>query len=164
MRFQGGPSNQTRTHSFCFYFKGKQKQKNPTNPVQNPIFQCQPCPPPPGVNPWLRPVSPSHCAPLPSPAPPEGCRFHGPGGPDPGAVKGRKETGWQLLTSLSPGLQPWLQEPTLALINPFLATLLGGEADLGEFPPHPSLPRGLLGAVLTEVGGLPLSLHGGREW
>lgn len=43
----------------------------------------------------------------------------------------------------------------MALINPFLATLLGGEADLGVFPPHPSLPRGLLGAVLTEVGGAP---------
>lgn len=55
----------------------------------------------------------------------------------------------------SPGLQPWHQVPTLALINPFLATLLGGEADLGGLPPHPSLPRGLLGAVLTEVGGAP---------
>lgn len=63
----------------------------------------------------------------------------------------------------SPGLQPWHQVPTLALINPFLATLLGGEADLGGLPPHPSLPRGLLGAVLTEVGGLPSSLHDGGE-
>lgn len=78
-------------------------------------------------------------------------------------MKGRKKTGWQLLILLSPGLQPWLRVPTLALINPFLVTLLGGEADLGEFPPHPSLPRGLLGAVLTEVGGLPLSLHGGGK-
>lgn len=63
---------------------------------------------------------------------------------------------------LSPGLQPWHQAPTLALINPFLVTLPGGEADLGGLPPHPSLPRGLLGAVLTEVGGesLPPSMVG----
>lgn len=130
--------------------------------MQNPIFQCQPCPPPPGVNPRLGPDFPPLCTP-PFSCIPEGCRFHVPGGPDPGAVKGRKKTGWQLLILLSPGLQPWLRVPTLALINPFLVTLLGGEADLGEFPPHPSLPRGLLGAVLTEVGGLPLSLHGGGK-
>lgn len=34
-----------------------------------------------------------------------------------------------------------------------LTTLLGGMADLEEFPLHPTLPSGLLRAVLIEVGG-----------
>lgn len=77
--------------------------------------------------------------------------------------RGREErTGGQLqMCSVSSGLQPRHRVPTLALINPFLGTLLGGEGDLGgDSLPHPSLPRGLLGAVLTEVGGLPPSMVG----
>ena len=48
------------------------------------------------------------------------------------------------------------QIPLLALINPFLIIPLAqGGTDLGEPCPHPSLPRGRLGALLTEVGGSP---------
>lgn len=64
MRFQGCAPNQTQVWSFCFYFKGKQKQKNkPSAKSHFPVSAIAP-----QVTPWLRPDSSSHSAPLPSPA------------------------------------------------------------------------------------------------
>lgn len=150
MRFQGGTSNQTQTHSFCFYFKGKQKQKT-NKPSAKPHFPVSAIPPSPRGQPSLQPDSSPHCAPLPSPASRRAAGSTSLEAQIQGQGRGGK-TGRQLLSSLSPGLQPWLQVPTLALINPFLATLLGGEADLGNSLHTPLCPGACSGLSSLRLG------------
>lgn len=145
-----GPPIRHKLTAFVFILK-ENKNKKPTNAVQNPIFQGQPYRPSLGVNPCLRPESSPHCAPLPSPASRRAAGSTSLEAQIQGQGRGGK-TGRQLLSSLSPGLQPWLQVPTLALINPFLATLLGGEADLGNSLHTPLCPGACSGLSSLRLG------------
>lgn len=156
---------------FIFILKEK-KQQQQKKTVQNPIFQCQPCPPP---TPRSVPLAQGWTLSSRSAPSPLSCNPLGAGGSTslgcyiPAGLGGRGGKNWRgqpLVRLPPPGLQPWHQVPLLALINPFLIILLAQGVLIWGNPVHtPLCPGAGSGLSSLRLGGSsrPPSLRGGGE-
>ena len=113
----------TCLQAFLFIFILKEKKQKTKNSAKT-HFPVSAMPTPhPQVTPLALPPA-QHPFPLMQPR--RGWRLHSPGVPDPWGSWGEARTGGAALDlpAPCPGLRPWHQAPLLALINPFLITLL----------------------------------------